>query len=142
MPDWRANATFRWSNDVHSVNMRANYQSGVSDERDPAFVGQPTGCGPPPLARCIYINAGSLTDINSGLAGLQFSSWGVYPEDYVDFDINYIYTAPFWEELEFRVSVLNVTDEDPLKAQNRNGYLSGIGNPRGRQVELGITKKF
>jgi iron complex outermembrane recepter protein len=131
VPDWRANMTLRWANTEHSINLRTNYQSGVHDERDPALV---------PLG--VYPSAGSLTDINSALAGLQFSTWGVYPEDYVDFDLNYIYTAPFWEELEFRVSVLNLTDEDPLKAQNRNGYLSGIGNPRGRQLELGVTKRF
>ncbi|MDP3738841.1 MAG: TonB-dependent receptor [Hyphomonadaceae bacterium] len=128
VPDWRSNLTVRWANEQHNINLRMNYQSGVHDERDPAFQGTLT-----------YPTAGTLTAINP--AG-GTSTFGIFPEDYTDFDLTYIYSAPFWEELDLRLTILNITDEDPLAAQNRNGYLTGIGNPRGRQVELGVTKRF
>ena len=126
--DWRSNATIRWSNENHNVNLRANFQSGVHDERDPAFIG--TG---------VYPSAGNLTSIDA--AG-NVSLYGILPEDYLDFDFTYIYTSTRFEGLEARVTVLNVTDEDPLAAQNRQGYLAGISNPRGRRLELALTKRF
>jgi len=129
--EWRANASVRWANDMHNVNLRMDYVMGVHDERDPQFVGTD-----------VYPNAGSLTDIDATTTGTQFSPYGVVLDDYIQYDLNYIYTAPFWEELEFRLSILNLTDENPWPAQNRNGYLSSVGDPRGRRFELGVTKKF
>jgi hypothetical protein len=48
--------------------------------------------------------------------------------------------------------VLNITDEHPMAAQHtaagglvqdtRAGYYPSYGNPRGRQIEIGVTKKF
>jgi len=128
----RANGTLRWANDQHSFNLRANYQKGMQDERNPSF--DPTDT--------IYVNSGLPTDVDGRTATTQYSLYGLTPKDYLDFDFTYLWTAPFWEELEFRASVLNLTDRNPLGAQNRNGYLSGIGNPRGRQIELGMTKRF
>jgi outer membrane receptor protein involved in Fe transport len=60
----------------------------------------------------------------------------------MDFDLNYIYTAPFWEELELRATILNIFDKDPSPAQGRSGYYNATGNPRGRIIEVGFTKKF
>jgi iron complex outermembrane recepter protein len=120
---WRANATVRWSDETHNINLRANYSSGVFNE---AFV------------------VGGLTPIvdNPGTTPDVYSLYGVYPEEYLDFDLNYIYTAPFWEELELRATILNLTDEDPSPAQGRSGYYAATGNPRGRIFEIGLTKKF
>jgi outer membrane receptor protein involved in Fe transport len=44
------------------------------------------------------------------------------------------------EGLEFRGSVENIFEEDPLPFQNNRGYTSG--NPRGRVFEIEVTKKF
>jgi len=126
--DWRTNATIRWANENHNFNLRANFQAGVHDERDPIFIG--TG---------IYPSAGTLTAIDPAGNG---SLYGVKPEDYLDFDFTYIYTSTRFEGLEGRVSILNLTDEDPLYAQNRQGYLAGISNPRGRRLELAVTKRY
>ena len=79
--DWRFNGTIRWANENHNVNLRANYQSGVHDERDPVFIGTD-----------IYPSAGTLTSINA--AGDK-SLYGILPEDYLDFDLTYIYTSTF-----------------------------------------------
>jgi hypothetical protein len=133
VPELRANATLRWANDQHSFNLRANFQQGVQDERAGSY---------DPAILAAYPGGGTLTDVDGSAAGVQYSRYGMYPKDYLDFDFNYIWTAPFWEELELRASVLNITDRNPLAAQGRNGYLTGIGNPRGRQIEFAITKRF
>jgi hypothetical protein len=46
------------------------------------------------------------------------------------------------ERTDLRVSVLNVADTDPMAVETRNGYWTGIGNARGRQIELGVTTKL
>jgi outer membrane receptor protein involved in Fe transport len=73
---------------------------------------------------------------------LEALPYGIFPKDYLDFDVNYVYTAPFWEELELRATVLNIFDKDPTPAQGRSGYYNATGNPRGRILEVGVTKKF
>lgn len=125
--DWRANAAVRWANETHNVSLRANYSSGVYNEA---------------------YDVGGLTPIVSNIAATTtinetaYSTYGIFPEEYLDFDLNYIYTAPFWEELELRATVLNIFDEDPSPAQGRSGYYAATGNPRGRIIEVGLTKKF
>ena len=116
--EWRANGSIRWSNDQHNVNLRANFVSGVLNEGNPA----------------------SLTTINVTTGAV--STYGVNKKDHLDFDFNYLYTAPFWKDLELRLTVLNIFDKDPMPTQNRSGYYTGVGNPRGRMVEIGATKKF
>lgn len=124
---WRANALVRWANDTHNISLRANYSSGVFSEA---------------------WEVGGLTPIVSNIAATTtidetvYSTYGVFPEEYLDFDLNYIYTAPFWQDLELRATILNITDEDPSPAQGRSGYYTATGNPRGRIFELGVTKKF
>ncbi len=70
------------------------------------------------------------------------STFGIFPEDYWDLDLHYRLDVPWTSDMVLRASILNVTDEDPMPAQTRNSYYSGIGNPRGRQIEIGVTKKF
>jgi outer membrane receptor protein involved in Fe transport len=120
--EWRGNLSLRWSNDVHSINFRTNYIGGMLDNRSAALFGT------------IVNNPGTANDV--------ISTYGVEPEAYVDFDLNYIYTAPFWEELELRLSVLNIADSDPMRSQGSLGYFTGVGDPRGRRIEIGATKKF
>ncbi|HEV7691518.1 MAG TPA: TonB-dependent receptor plug domain-containing protein [Hyphomonadaceae bacterium] len=116
---WRANGQLRWANDTHNISVRANYSSGVYNEA--AAVGGLTAIQQNPTVN---------------------STYGVLPKSYLDFDVNYIYTAPFWQDLELRATVLNIFDKDPTGAQARNGYYTATGNPRGRIIELGVTKKF
>lgn len=120
--EWRANASVRWRNDRHNINLRANLVSGITDERT--------------------LGIGSFTSIDDTGTTPLYSDYGTEAEDYVDFDLTYIYSAPFWEELDLRLTILNLTDEDPMPFQDTFGYFTGIGNPRGRQVELGVTKRF
>lgn len=120
---WRANAVVRWANDTHNVNLRANYSSGTFNE---AY--QVGGLVP------IIDNPGATPDV--------YSTYGIFPKEYLDFDLNYIYTAPFWQDLEIRATVLNIFDKDPSPAQGRSGYYPATGNPRGRIIEVGVTKKF
>lgn len=123
---WRANAVVRWADDVHNVSVRANYSSGVFNE---AYeVGG--------LTPIVFNNP--LTPANETLN----STYGIYPKEYLDFDLNYIYQAPFWKDLELRATVLNIFDKDPSPAQGRSGYYTATGNPRGRIFEIGATKKF
>lgn len=124
---WRANGVVRWANDTHNVSLRANYSTGVYNE---AFeVGGLTA---------IVSNIAATTTINETVN----STYGIYPKEYLDFDLNYIYTVPFWEELELRATILNIFDKDPSPAQGRSGYYTATGNPRGRIFEIGFTKKF
>ena len=124
---WRANAVVRWADETHNVSVRANYSSGVYNE---AYeVGGLTA---------IVSNIAATTTINETVN----STYGIFPKEYLDFDLNYIYTAPFWEELELRATVLNIFDKDPSPAQGRSGYYTATGNPRGRIFEIGVTKKF
>jgi outer membrane receptor for ferrienterochelin and colicin len=124
---WRANGQIRWANDTHNISLRANYSSGVYNE---AF------------------ETGQLTPIVSNIAATTtidetvYSTYGVFPKEYLDFDLNYIYTAPFWKDLELRATILNIFDKDPSAAQGRSGYYTATGNPRGRIIEIGVTKKF
>ena len=124
---WRANALVRWANDTHNVSLRANYSSGTFNE---AF--QVGGLTP------IVSNIAATTTIDETV----YSTYGIFPEEYLDFDLNYVYTAPFWQDLELRATILNITDEAPSAAQGRSGYYTATGNPRGRIFEVGVTKKF
>src|SRR5690606_21751824 len=77
---WRANAAVRWANDTHNISLRANYSSGIYNEA---------------------YDVGGLTPIVSNIAATPtinetvYSTYGIYPEEYLDFDLNYIYTASF-----------------------------------------------
>jgi iron complex outermembrane receptor protein len=132
MPRWRANGTIGYALGAHRGNLRANYISGFRDDTG-NFTGQTTVVG------------------RVGTTNI-FPRYGISPKEYLDFDFNYIYTAPFWQDLEVRLSVLNIFDKDPMPAQHTNaagvaqdsrtGYYPGYGNPRGRQIEIGVTKKF
>jgi hypothetical protein len=117
----RGNASIRWSNDNHNFGFRANYQDGY--EPDP--------------------NTGYTPIINlAGTANDVFSPYGVGKKSYVDYDFTYLYTAPFLQDLELRFGVLNLTDRNPVPDQDTNGYLREMGNPRGRRIEIGLTKRF
>jgi outer membrane receptor protein involved in Fe transport len=121
-PDWRANATVRWRNDSHNINLRANYVSGVFDERADSELGAAED------------HPGTAMDVRS--------NYGRTPKDYIDYDLTYFYTPSFIAGFELRASVLNLTNEDPMPFQSDLGYLGIAGNPRGRRVEIGITKRF
>jgi iron complex outermembrane recepter protein len=124
---WRANAAVRWANETHNVSLRANYSSGTYNE---AF--EVGGLTP------IVANIAATTTINETVN----STYGIFPKEYLDFDLNYIYTAPFIDDLELRATVLNIFDKEPSAAQGRSGYYTATGNPRGRIFEVGLTKKF
>lgn len=123
---WRANAVVRWSNDTHNVSLRANYSSGTYNEA--WEVGG--------LVPIVFNNP--VTPENE----TRYSTYGIYPKEYMDFDLNYIYKAPFWQDLELRATILNIFNKDPSAAQSRSGYYNATGNPRGRIFEIGVTKKF
>ncbi|RYG36658.1 MAG: hypothetical protein EON93_04765 [Burkholderiales bacterium] len=145
--EWRGNAFLRYRFDDHLFNLRMNYIQGVQDDSSLVKVGS----GPDGI-----VQAGCTTLANCATLGSddQFATYGWYPNDYTDFDLNYIWSPSFMQDLEVRVSVLNITDENPMAAQNANsggigagtanrtGYLNGFGNPRGRQFSVGLTKKF
>jgi outer membrane receptor protein involved in Fe transport len=118
--EWKGNLTARWANDTHNMTLRANYGSGSRDER---------------------LGLGQLTAIQT-VPTTQYSMYGVNPESSLTYDATYIYTAPFWQDLEFRASVINLTDEEPGPLQVASGYYNGSADPRGRIFELGLTKKF
>lgn len=134
MPEWRGNANLRYIVGDHNFGIRANYISGFVDESTPVRTGTNTN--------------GTVTTADDTPI---FATFGLDANDLWTFDLSYIYTAPFWQDLQFRASILNVADEDPMPAQNTNaggssatrtGYYPGYGDPRGRQFEIGVTKKF
>lgn len=114
------------ANDTHNVSLRANYSSCVYNEA--WEVGG--------LVPIVFNNP--LTPAHE----TQNGTYGIYPKENLDFDLNYIYTAPFWKDLEIRATVLNIFDKDPSPAQGRSGYYTATGNPRGRIFEIGVMKKF
>lgn len=111
-PTLRANANLGYQFGMHSFRVQGNYTHGVRDER-----------------------FWPLTDASRLL-------YGTVPNDYTDYDFHYRLELPFLEKTDLRLSVLNITDEDPMAAQTRNAYWTGVGNARGRQIELGLTAKF
>jgi len=138
MPEWRGNASVRYSVDgeeyggSHTLGLRMNYISGFQDETPAAR----TSAGPDNLI-------GNGDDV--------YATYGLAGESYTDFDLTYVYNSTIIPDLQARLSILNLTDEDPMAAQNTNaggssatrtGYYPGYGNPRGRQIEIGLTKKF
>ena len=125
---WRANGQVSWANEVHNIILRANYNSGTSADYAEFRA----------LRNPIVANIVATTTINESV----FSTYGLAPKEYLDFDVSYIYTAPFWQDLELRATILNIFDKDPSPSQQRSGYYPGTGNPRGRIIEIGATKKF
>jgi iron complex outermembrane receptor protein len=143
MPEWRGNASLRYTFDnetlggTHSFGLRMNYISGFEDESTPVRV----GAGPD----------GVVDPANDPAPDDIYATYGMAASDYTDFDFTYLYNSSIIPDLQLRLSVLNLTDEDPMAAQNTNaggasatrtGYYPGYGNPRGRQIEIGVTKKF
>jgi hypothetical protein len=139
MPEWRGNAFLRYNMENHNFALRYNYISGVQDDNVLFKVGR----GPDGILG---------TAANPG--DDEFATYGYYPSDWSDFDFTYIYAPSFVTDLELRVSILNIFDDDPMPAQNANsggtsgtgqnrvGYLNGFGDPRGRQIEIGVSKRF
>jgi iron complex outermembrane receptor protein len=117
----RGNATIGWTNDDIRMNVRANYQDGYLIEEG--------------TTRTPIINL-------PGAANDVFSTYGFSKKDYVDYDFNFIYDVPFVDELELRLSVLNLTDRDPPPDQGSLGVRTSMGNVRGRRIELGLKKVF
>jgi outer membrane receptor protein involved in Fe transport len=71
-----------------------------------------------------------------------YSTYGIEPHDYYDIDVHYRMQLPWFDDTGVRLSALNVTDRDPMRAQARNGYYTGVGNARGRQIEVAVNAKF
>ncbi len=157
--EWRLQASTRWSNRVHTFNLTANFSSGVKDAgyyaclspyynnatepgQQVSTIEQFFTCGD--SLTPVNIN----TDPNPARFGLAltgedaYSTYGVFPKDRVTFNFSYIYrpTYSFLAGTELRASVVNVTDEDPVYDQTRRGF--STGDPRGRILELEVTKKF
>lgn len=128
--EWRANASLRWSNRIHTFTARATWISGLRSES--------------------YINGTGLTPVinNPGATPDVFSTFGVGAgdrPDYIAYDFTYIARPKELfgvTNLEGRLSILNITDESPMEAQTAQGYYVGLGNPRGRQVKVSVTKRF
>lgn len=130
-PEWRANATLRWSNREHTFSTRASWISGLRSEGFILGTELPT----PVIAA-------------TTTAPAVYSTWGTGAgdrADYIAYDVTYIYRPRELlgvTGLEARLSVQNIEDVSPLEAQNANGYYVGLGNPRGRQLKLQLTKRF
>jgi iron complex outermembrane recepter protein len=150
-PEWRGNASVRYSFDDHVFNLRMNYIQGVNDDSSLTKV----GAGPDGVVQnCAWFAAGATPSCASIGSDDLFPTYGYYANDYTDLDFTYIWTPSFVDDLQVRVSILNLTNEDPMAGQNgnaggigagapnRTGYLAGFGNPRGRQIGIGLTKKF
>jgi hypothetical protein len=152
MPEWRSNAFIRYSMDNHNFNLRWNFISGVQDDNVLFKTGggsnnaPEAGCTNPKstaVGNCIYLNSDD-----------TFATYGYYPKDWENFDFTYVYSPTWMQDLEMRLSIINVLDKNPMpaanansggigaSAQNRVGYLNGFGDPRMRQIEIGLTKKF
>jgi outer membrane cobalamin receptor len=131
---WRANSSIRWSNSEHTFSLRANFMTGF--DLEPGAVALLT-----PVVDNLNSGTGALPDV--------FSTRGVFNTSYMDFDFTYIYRPEWMRGSDLRLSILNVTDKDPPAAQSiptlavgALGYYSGIGNPRGRIIELAVSHKF
>ena len=153
--DWRGTATFRFANQEHTVTMRTVYESGFwqrgylaclppyfnpATNTQVSTVGGTSECGTSLTATHLNLATGtSLDDPTNGAA--QFSTYGVRPEDRVTVDLNYIYRPEFLEGFEFGASIENLFDKEPTGSQaNNRGYVGG--NPRGRILQLQITKRY
>ncbi|HEV7693620.1 MAG TPA: TonB-dependent receptor [Hyphomonadaceae bacterium] len=153
--DWRGTATLRYSNTEHTFTVRTVYESGswlrgylacLPPNFNPATnaqlstVGGTSSCGTGLTA--VRLNTATGTSLDDPTNGaVQFSDYGVRPEERITVDLNYIYTPKWLEGFEFGATVENLFDEDPYGSQVSNrGYVGG--NPRGRILQLQITKRY
>lgn len=140
MPRWRGNAFIRYAMDQHNFALRYTHISGIKDET--ALVKISNG------ADGITQSCSSREACTAAGSDDTFSTYGIDPKVRGQFDFTWIYTPDFVEDLELRMSVLNIFDENPMAAQNnpgsqsRVGYYNGYGDPRGRVLQVGLTKKF
>lgn len=118
--EWRGNLNAGYSLGEHSIRGQINYIQGVTDEQGPQTIQNAPGITTTPAV----------------------SYYGVNPQDYVDLDVHYRYAPGWMQDMELRLSVLNLTDEDPPARRARDGYYTRMANARGRQIELEVTKKF
>ncbi|MEX2326984.1 MAG: hypothetical protein WD558_04585, partial [Pseudomonadales bacterium] len=127
--EWRANFDVNWRYDIHNIRGRMNFVSSVVDDR---FVDKATG----------VVNEAALIPegFQPGTAApFEPSFYGVFPDDWISFDLHY--TADFSWAM-FTASIINITDEDPPESRQELGYDPRIGNPLGRQFEVGLRKTF
>lgn len=150
--EWRGNASVRYRMGDHNFNLRANYISGVLDDSTPTKVSAGTN-GAVEAACSVFQgkNAAGLNAFeNCAAVGSDdvLNRYGYFAEDLITYDFTYIWTPSFMKDFELRFSILDLTDEGPMAAQNtfsapnRVGYLNAVSQPRGRQFNIGLTKKF
>jgi iron complex outermembrane receptor protein len=125
----RGNANIGYAFGDHTVRAQVNYIKGVKDEIAEPLAGGADVC--PTVAAAPAAGIPATT-----------SCYGIYPEDYADVDLHYRYTPSWISDLELRLSVLNVADVDPPARQARDGYYTRVTSARGRQIEIGVNKKF
>lgn len=127
-PEERINLNANYSRGDHNLRLVLNYTSGVDDERYINDDGSVNVAGLVPSGRP-----------TGGTGANPPSYYGVFGDDWLSTDLHYIWD---WEFATLSFSVVNLLDEDPPDSRQEMGYDPRIGNPLGRQLEVGFRKTF
>ncbi len=163
VPEWRATFGVNYRHTIHNLNIAAHFIPGIVDE-DPVKFGTSnlgtnanignangfsdctqSGITSPPIpdgaGSAQYGGAGSRPGTvgycNSQVAALLA---GKNLDDYLTVDMTYRVELP--ADIAMSLSIYNVFNEDPAFARTAVSYLSGFGNPLGRNYKLMLSKRF
>ncbi|WP_293682621.1 TonB-dependent receptor [uncultured Phenylobacterium sp.] len=118
VPDWKAQFYTDFSRGPHNLRITANYISSYVDQRVATFAPMAT-LGPPGSPRAL-------------LTGRKI-------KENIVFDAAYRVELPWDTTVSVRLQ--NVFDKDPSFARLSAGYDPFTGNPLGRTLRVGVTKK-
>jgi len=133
-PKWRANASLSWRRKQWSAGWFSSYfgsyvdTSAATTEAVWAALGYPS-----------YIRSYN----NDGLIRYYYKvePWIVHNAN-VSYRFDQRAKMPWLRNVTVRVGVTNVLDTDPPIADETAGFMLGTANPRGRMLNLDITKRF
>lgn len=168
VPEWRATfgLNYRW--DIHNINIAAHFIPGITDEDTVKYgtsslatnanIGDQNGfatsaacatsqgiTSPPVPAGAGSADYGTGANSRPGTRGYcqgQVAALlaGKQIDDYLTIDLNYRVNLPAETTLLF--SIYNLLDEDPAFARTAVSYMSGFGNPLGRNYKMTLSKRF
>jgi len=156
VPEWRGTLGLNYRRDIHNLNIAAHFLPSIRDEEAAKFnessratnanIGDANGFTNP---ACVDTNptsppvpAGSGTGEFGGFCQGQVTSLlaGQKIDSSVTVDVTYRVRLP--AETALSLSIFNLTDEDPSFARTAISYMSGFGNPLGRNFKLQLSKRF
>jgi len=132
LPQWKGNGFLEFATGDHNFRVTAHYVDGYLDERTAIYVApvnSNAGPGGPGTGTGAFNAANNVVVTN-----------GKFIDSTLTFDFVYRVELPWESTATF--AVFNVLDEDPSTARLDLNYDPFTGNPVGRVLKVGLSKKF